>query len=93
VGGTTVARLANLNPVTILMPVMGRTTMAYVFPSEIRGQWVAHSLHLDVVSQGDSVGDAIASLEEAVAICVEDDAQGGFDLWDRGPAPDEDWMP
>ncbi|MFC1642845.1 type II toxin-antitoxin system HicB family antitoxin [Myxococcota bacterium] len=64
-----------------------------IFPApDVPGEWVAHCLPIDVVSQGSSVGHAVEMIQEAVALCMLSDAQEGLDpLAVRRPAPRECW--
>jgi len=55
------------------------------------GQWVAHCLNLDLVSQGNSPEHAIQMIFEATAQVVADDLRSGQDPAGRRPAPKELW--
>ena len=68
------------------------TFVVLVNPSEIPGQWVAHCLNLDVVTQGDSVQHAFAMAEEAVRLVIEDDLSHGLDPLERPKAPEDKWQ-
>ena len=57
---------------------------------DVPGQWLAHCLELDVVSQGNSLQHAITMIREAVEIVVIDDLSKGFDPL-RRRASQEDW--
>jgi len=64
---------------------------ALIRPAEdLPGQWVAHCLEFDVVSQGDSPKHALEMIVEATAMVIEDDLNS-----DRNPhsrrAPSEFW--
>lgn len=73
--------------------IMGCTVWALIQPAEtIPGEWVAHCLHLDVVSQGRSIEHALDMLREALEMIVSDDIAQGLDPLDRHKAPDEDWL-
>ena len=62
-----------------------------VFPAEdLPGQWVAHCLDLDVVTQGDSVEHALKMLSEAASMVLSDDIRCGRDPMDRR-APRKYW--
>jgi predicted RNase H-like HicB family nuclease len=63
------------------------------FPApDVPGEWVAHCLPIDVVSQGHSLEHAGEMIQEAVALCVLMDAKDGVDpLVVRRPAPPEYW--
>jgi predicted RNase H-like HicB family nuclease len=63
-----------------------------VTPAEdLPGQWIAHCLDLDIVTQGASVEHAFKMAAEAIMLCVVDDISNGADPFDRKPAPQEDW--
>lgn len=62
-----------------------------VTPSEVKGQWVAHCLNIDLVTQGDSVQHAFAMALESVRTVVADDLKQGLDPLDRKEAPEECW--
>jgi len=62
-----------------------------VWPAEdVPGQWLAHCLELDVVSQGNSLAHAVAMIREAVGLVLSDDLSKGLDP-QRRRAPQEDW--
>lgn len=56
----------------------------------LKGQWVAHCLELDVVSQGNSLAHALQMAAEAVSLVVADDLSVGRNPTDRR-APEEYW--
>ena len=58
---------------------------------DIEGEWISHCLELDVMSQGDSIAQALAGIAEAIAMAVEDDLSHGLDPFSRRRAPDEYW--
>lgn len=58
--------------------------------ADIPGQWVAHNLDLDVVTQGDSLTHAILMAQEATEMVLVDDIAAGRDLMDRR-APGKHW--
>jgi hypothetical protein len=58
---------------------------------DVPGQWIAHCLDLDVMTQGKNLHHAMEMLVEAVLILVQDDIEHGFDPLDRSQAPDECW--
>lgn len=58
---------------------------------DLPGQWTAHCLDFDIVTQGESVEHAMAMIQEAVEICICDDLNAGCDPHDRGTTPEEDW--
>lgn len=55
------------------------------------GQWVAHCLSWDLVSQGDTPSDAMKMLSEAIGMVIEDDQAEGSDPSERPAAPEEFW--
>ena len=60
--------------------------------ADVLGQWVAHCLELDVVTQGNSLAHALEMGREVVALTLADDLDAGRSPRDRGPAPEEYWM-
>ena len=63
-----------------------------VTPAEdLPGAWIAHVLLLDVVTQGDSIEDALAMSLDAVRLVVESDVASGLSPFDRRRAPPERW--
>lgn len=61
------------------------TSWVVVEPAEdIPGEWVAHCLSFDVISQGSSPQEALDAMAEALTMTVADDPS-------EHPAPDEDW--
>jgi predicted RNase H-like HicB family nuclease len=75
------------------MVMTTRVLPVVFFPApDVPGEWVAHCLPIDVVSQGHSLEHAGEMIQEAVAICVLTDAMEGLDpLAARQPAPPEYW--
>jgi predicted RNase H-like HicB family nuclease len=64
---------------------------AIIRPAEdIPGEWVAHCLDFDVVSQGRSPEHALDMIQEATAMTICDDLNGDRDPMVRR-APGEDW--
>jgi predicted RNase H-like HicB family nuclease len=62
-----------------------------LWPAEdIPGQWLAHCLELDVVSQGNSLPHALEMVKEAVGDVLVSDLQRGLDPG-RRRAPQEEW--
>jgi predicted RNase H-like HicB family nuclease len=57
----------------------------------LEGQWVAHCLNWDLVSQGDSPAHAMRMIAEALVIAIVEDAKEGLDADDRPAAPAELW--
>lgn len=57
---------------------------------DVRGQWVAHCLDLDVVTQGNSLRHALEMAHEAAQSTILDDLNAGEDPLDRR-APREFW--
>lgn len=65
----------------------------HVHPAEdIDGEWVAHCLDLDVVSQGNSLKNAFDMVIEATLMVVCDDLNAGRDPLERR-APKKFWDP
>ena len=58
---------------------------------DLPGEWLAHCLTVDVMTQGGSMQDSLAALGEALELCRADDKTRGLDFYERGPAPDEYW--
>jgi predicted RNase H-like HicB family nuclease len=57
-------------------------------PAQVSGQWLAHVLELDVMTQGNSVAHAFdMAAEAAKLVCAENER----DAWRR--SPEEDWRP
>jgi predicted RNase H-like HicB family nuclease len=70
-----------------------RTVWILLNPAEdVEGQWVAHCLDLDVVTQGSSLEHAAIMAREAVDLVIETDAAAGQNPFDREEAPQEDWQ-
>ena len=57
----------------------------------LEGQWVAHCLNWDLVSQGESPANAVKMIVEAIVLAIVEDAREGLDPNDRPPAPDDLW--
>lgn len=57
---------------------------------DVPGEWVAHCLEVDVVSQGRSLNHSFAMVAEAVAMVVTEDLAAGRQPTDRR-APEEFW--
>ena len=79
------------------MQPRARIYNAWVFvrpADDVAGQWVAHCLEFDVVTQGNSLAHALEMVVEAVSMVVADDLDAGRDpLARRAPPPcwDEMW--
>lgn len=58
---------------------------------ELEGQWVAHCLNWDLVSQGSSPSHAASMIAEAILLAIREDAEAGLDPAQRRPAPHEYW--
>jgi predicted RNase H-like HicB family nuclease len=58
---------------------------------DVAGQWLAHCLNWDVVTQGDSPNHAIAMMCEALDLVIEADEDDDFDSSTRPAAPIELW--
>ena len=81
-------------------PLMGtasrlvrRTVNVLVTPaSDVPGQWIAHCLELDVVTQGTTPSHAIEMAAAAVQMVIDDDLAESRDPFrSRKPAPGEHW--
>ncbi len=57
---------------------------------DMPGWWIAHCLDIDVITQGDSLEDALSSIPEAVGMTLADDLKAGRDPLQRR-APPEYW--
>jgi predicted RNase H-like HicB family nuclease len=74
------------------MAFASTNVVVLVTPAEdVPGQWIAHCLNVDVVTQGDSVQHAFMMAQEAIVQVVEDDVRQGFNPLDRKSAPAECW--
>ena len=58
---------------------------------EVAGQWIAHCLDLDLVSQGNSLQHAVEMICDAIAIVLLEDAHAGFNDMQR-KAPHHFWQ-
>jgi predicted RNase H-like HicB family nuclease len=58
---------------------------------DLPGQWVAHCLNWDLVSQGESPSHATRMIAEAVLLAIEEDLAADLDPNGRKPAPAELW--
>ncbi len=58
---------------------------------DVPGQWIAHCLNWDLISQGDSPSHAAKSMAEVIALAIDEDASEGLRAEDRGPAPATYW--
>jgi predicted RNase H-like HicB family nuclease len=68
------------------------TMVVLVTPSEqVAGQWVAHCLNLDILTQGNSIEHAFEMAQEAILMAIEDDIAENQDPLGRQPAPKECW--
>jgi predicted RNase H-like HicB family nuclease len=57
---------------------------------EVKDQWVAHCLDLDVITQGNSLSHAVQMMSEAIGMTLVDDLQAGRNPTERR-APKEYW--
>src|SRR5919197_6015084 len=57
---------------------------------DVPGQWVAHCLEFDVVTQGDNLAHAWSMIQEALEIVVVGEIRNGLDPARRA-APQEFW--
>ena len=63
-----------------------------VYPApDVPGQWIAHGLETDIVTQGDSVDHAIEMMADAVGSLAEYHAERGLFPLRLTPAPREVW--
>jgi len=60
--------------------------------TDIEGEWVAHCLDYDVVSQGNSLEHALDMVIEATRLVLDDDVRSGREPAERR-APSEMWEP
>lgn len=75
------------------MELAATNVVVLVTPAaDVPGQWVAHCLNIDLVTQGDSVPHAFMMAQEALLQVVEDDLAQGLDPLDRPRAPEECWQ-
>lgn len=58
---------------------------------DLEGQWVAHCLNWDLVSQGDSPAHAVKMIVEAIVLAIGEDSNDGLDPDDRPAAPQDLW--
>ena len=58
---------------------------------DVPGQWIAHCLNWDLISQGDSPSHAAKSMAEVIVLAIDEDASEGLRADDRGPAPATYW--
>jgi predicted RNase H-like HicB family nuclease len=56
----------------------------------VPGEWLAHCLDLNVMSQGRSLSHALEMLSEAVGLVLDEDCTAHQNPFDR-KAPQEDW--
>jgi len=57
---------------------------------DLPGQWIAHCLDFDVVTQGNSLAHAMTMAHEAITLTISDDLNEGRDPAERR-APQEFW--
>lgn len=70
-----------------------RTVWILLNPApDVEGQWIAHCLDLDVVTQGSSLEHAAIMAREAVDLVIESDVAAGSDPFEREEAPQDDWQ-
>lgn len=58
---------------------------------DLPGIWVSHCLNLDVISQGETIPEAIEAIKEAVLMVLNEDESEGLDPFGRERAPEECW--
>lgn len=74
------------------MRTASSTFTILITPAEsLPGQWVAHCLNIDLVTQGNSIEHAFEMAREAVLLVVEDDLRNSLDPLDRPSAPPDCW--
>ena len=63
-----------------------------VTPAEdLPGVWVSHCLPLDLISQGESIEQAVEAIAEVILMVVDDDLKNNQDPLARDSAPREYW--
>jgi hypothetical protein len=73
------------------LKLVDRPAWVVVIPAEgVPGEWLAHCLDLNVMSQGTSLSHALDMVREAVGLVLDEDCAAGVDPFDR-VAPGEDW--
>ena len=65
-------------------------TLIYQAP-DVPGQWIAHCLEIDLVTQGNSAPHALEMIAEAIEIVAKDNVARGRPAIEIRPAPAEDW--
>lgn len=64
-----------------------------IYPApDLEGEWVAHCLELDMVSQGSSPPNALEMIAEAIEVTAQDNVQHGRPPLDFRAAPRDVWM-
>ena len=58
---------------------------------ELQGQWIAHCLNWDLITQGDSPAHVTEMIVEAIVLAIEEDTSEGLNPDDRPSAPDDCW--
>lgn len=71
-------------------PATARVAWVVLEPAEdVPGEWLAHCLDLDVMSQGRTLSHALDMMVEAVDLVLEEDRKAGLDPFDRSAQPAE----
>lgn len=74
------------------MPRLSHQLTALIYPSrQVSGQWVAHCLELDLVTQGNSEKHALEMMAEAVELVAEENVRNGLPPLVFRSAPVADW--
>lgn len=58
---------------------------------DVDGEWIAHCLNWDVVTQGRSPSHAVEMICEALVMAIEDDLRAGLDPHERREADQAEW--
>jgi hypothetical protein len=75
-----------------VLKLRDRTAWVVAFPApDVPGEWLAHCLEPDVMSQGRTLRHALEMLKEAVDLVLREDFGAGLDPFDR-KAPAADWQ-
>lgn len=59
---------------------------------DLPGQWVAHCLELDIVTQGNSAKHAVEMLDDALRAVAQENMSHGREPFEFRSAPTEDWQ-
>ena len=76
-----------------VVPKLKHQLHAVVFPAEdLPGQWIAHCLELDIVTQGNSEQHALEMLDDALRLVAYENLRAGQPPFEFCSAPPEDWQ-